>query len=214
MKKSVLAMGMALLAGAAAMAAAPRHFVLATAGEVDAGVAESVRTYLRTHSGAEVLMGAPVPMEAGQTLERIGRAAATTLDSSEFAVLVLVGADPAQPQGVCLPHERFGSLNINRLGEGVSRDVQIRRAGQDGLRVMSMLLGMSACPFPLCVLVGYEKTEDLDQMSGNFCPPCHDRFQRLARAAGLVLVESAPPPEAEAPSADAILPAESAAAAE
>jgi hypothetical protein len=58
--------------------------------------------------------------------------------------------------------------------------------------VMSMLLDMSPCPFPLCVLTGFEKTEDLDRMSGNYCPPCMDRFTRLARAARLQPVEKAP----------------------
>lgn len=189
MKKCVWIV-LALLFGTAALAAEPRHFVLSTAGELDAEVVTRVRDYLMHHSGVDVRLGEPVPMEEGQTLETIGQAAAAALQPGQFAVVVLVDADPAQPQGVCLPHERFGALNINRLGEGVSRDVAVRRAGQDGLRVMSMLLGMSACPFPLCVLVGFEKTEDLDRMSGNFCPPCQDRFLRLAKAAGLALTEA------------------------
>ncbi len=73
---------------------------------------------------------------------------------------------------------------------------------------MAMLLDMAPCPFPLCVLVGYEKTEDLDQMSGNFCPPCQTRFSRLAQEASLRLVEGAP----EAPAAEEVPEAEPAAA--
>lgn len=72
---------------------------------------------------------------------------------------------------------------------------------QEGLRVMTMLLDMAPCPFPLCVLVGYEKTGDLDQMSGSYCPPCLERFERVARDAGLRMVEKPIPEPASEPEA-------------
>jgi hypothetical protein len=180
----------------------PRVFSLATAGDVDVELAGRVRTYMEDQAGVAVRMVAPVVLQPGQSLETIGLAAAQALKASEVGIVVLARPDSEQPQGVCLPHEHFGVLNMARLGEDVNEDQLVRRAGQDGLRVMSMLLGMSPCPFPLCVLTGFEKTEDLDRMSGNYCPPCQDRFTRLARDAKIQ--ETGQTAEALAPAVEAV----------
>jgi hypothetical protein len=187
----------------AAAQGAERTFVLATAGEVDAGLAARVRDYLQDNTWAAVRLADPVAIQPGESLEATGRAAARTLGENDHSLIVLARPDTAQPQGICLPHDRFAILNIARLEAVEPADKLERRAGQDGLRVMAMLLGLSQCPFPLCVLVGYDQTADLDEMSGNYCPPCKDRFLRLARAAGLRLVEPEPPAgEAAAAAAD------------
>ncbi len=194
-----------LLSVASVCLAGGQVLVMATAGDVDSDLAEQVRSYLQDQCGAVVRTTAPVAVESGQSLDDIGRAAAQALGQGEFGVIVLARAEPDQPQGVCLPHERFGIINISRLEEGADRTTLIRRAGQDSLRVSALLLDMSTCPFPLCVLTGFERTEDLDRMSGNYCPPCQDRFTRLARTANLQLLE--PKPKAEA-AEDAEVPAE------
>ena len=191
MKKYVL-IAMGLLAAAVAQVAEERVFALATAGEVDAALAERVRASVEEASGAAVRFAAPIPLEAGQAMDDIGRAAVQTLTDGDFAVIVLARPLDDRPQGVCLPKERFAVLNVAKLEVGADAAKLERRATQEGLRVMAMLLDMAPCPFPLCVLVGYEKTEDLDQMSGNFCPPCQTRFLRLAQEAGLRLTEGAP----------------------
>ena len=201
MKKFVL-IAMGLMAAAMAQAAGDRVFALATAGEVDAALAERVRANVEEASGAAVRFAAPIPLEAGQAMDDIGRAAVRTLTDGDFAVIVLARPLDDRPQGVCLPKERFAVLNVAKLEIGADAAKLERRATQEGLRVMAMLLDMAPCPFPLCVLVGYEKVEDLDQMSGNFCPPCLDRFVRVARDAGIRLVEAAEP-AAEAPAAAA-----------
>ena len=122
----------------------------------------------------------PSRWKPGQSLEAIGRTAAATLGESDHSIIVLVRPTDEQPQGVCLPDVRFGALNLARLEAGVDAAQLERRIKQEGLRVMAMLLGMAPCPFPLCVLVGYEKTEDLERLSGSYCPPCQARFVRLA----------------------------------
>ena len=205
MKKYVL-IAMGLLAAAFAQAAEERVFALATAGEVDAALAERVRADLEASSGAAVRFAAPIPLEAGQAMDDLGRVAVRTLTDGDFAVIVLARPLDDRPQGVCLPKERFAVLNVAKLEVGADAAKLERRAMQEGLRVMAMLLDMAPCPFPLCVLVGYEKVEDLDQMSGNFCPPCLDRFARIARDAGIRLVAEAEP-AAEAPAAEEAAPA-------
>ena len=202
MKKCVL-IAMGLLAAAVAQAAEERVFALATAGEVDAALAERVRANVEASSGAAVRFAAPIPLEAGQAMDDIGRAAAQTLADGDFAVIVLARPLDDRPQGVCLPKERFAVLNVAKLEVGADAAKLERRATQEGLRVMAMLLDMAPCPFPLCVLVGYEKTADLDQMSGNFCPPCLDRFTRVARDAGLRLIEETEPEAEPIPAAEA-----------
>ena len=202
MKKCVL-IAMGLLAAAVAQAAEERVFALATAGEVDAALAERVRANVEASSGAAVRFAAPIPLEAGQAMDDIGRAAVQTLNDGDFAVIVLARPLDDRPQGVCLPKERFAVLNVAKLEVGADAAKLERRATQEGLRVMSMLLDMAPCPFPLCVLVGYEKTADLDQMSGNFCPPCLDRFTRVARDAGLRLIEETEPEAEPIPAAEA-----------
>ena len=209
MKKYVL-IAMGLLAAAVAQAAEERVFALATAGEVDAALAERVRANVEEASGAAVRFAAPIPLEAGQAMDDIGRAAVQTLTDGDFAVIVLARPLDDRPQGVCLPKERFAVLNVAKLEVGADAAKLERRATQEGLRVMAMLLDMAPCPFPLCVLVGYDKTEDLDHMSGNFCPPCLDRFTRVARDAGLRLIEEAAPAPAAEPTAEPIPAAEAA----
>ena len=203
MKKYVL-IAMGLLAAAVAQAAEERVFALATAGEVDAALAERVRANVEEASGAAVRFAAPIPLEAGQAMDDIGRAAVQTLTDGDFAVIVLARPLDDRPQGVCLPKERFAVLNVAKLEVGADAAKLERRATQESLRVMAMLLDMAPCPFPLCVLVGYEKVEDLDHMSGNFCPPCLDRFTRVARDAGLKLIEKSEPDvvPAEVPAAE------------
>ena len=207
---------MGLLAAAVSQAAETRVFALASAGDVDAALVERVRANLEESSGAAVRLAAPVPLEAGQAMDVIGRAAVQTLADTDFAVIVLARPLDDRPQGVCLPKERFAVLNVARLEVGADAAKLERRATQEGLRVMTMLLDMAPCPFPLCVLVGYEKVEDLDQMSGNFCPPCLDRFTRVAREAGLKLIEKSEPETApaEAPAAEPAPAAEESPAAE
>lgn len=177
------------LVAAVAQAAEDRVFVLAPAGDVDPALVESVRARMEEMSGAVVNLAPAVPMQPGQSLETIGRTAATTLRTEDPGIIVLARPTDAQPQGVCLPDYRFAVLNVARLEVGADAALVTRRASQEGLRVMSMLVNMAPCPFPLCVLVGYDKVEDLDRMSGNFCPPCQDRFVRVAREAGIRLVE-------------------------
>ena len=203
MKKYVL-IAMGLMAAAFAQAAEERVFALATVGEVDAALAERVRASVEEASGAAVRFAAPIPLEAGQAMDDIGRAAVQTLTDGDFAVIVLARPLDDRPQGVCLPKERFAVLNVAKLEVGADAAKLERRATQEGLRVMAMLLDMAPCPFPLCVLVGYEKVEDLDRMSGNFCPPCLDRFTRVARDAGLKLIEKSEPDvvPAEVPAAE------------
>ena len=203
MKKYVL-IAMGLMAAAFAQAAEERVFALATVGEVDAALAERVRASVEEASGAAVRFAAPIPLEAGQAMDDIGRAAVQTLTDGDFAVIVLARPLDDRPQGVCLPKERFAVLNVAKLEVGADAAKLERRATQESLRVMAMLLDMAPCPFPLCVLVGYEKVEDLDRMSGNFCPPCLDRFTRVARDAGLKLIEKSEPDvvPAEVPAAE------------
>ena len=176
-----------VLAAASAATAADLVFALTTAGEVDAALAERVRAKLEADTGAAVRLAPAVPLVPGMTLEAIGRAAAKTLAAGDHSIIVLARPDTPQPQGVCLPDVRFAALNLARLEAA----------------------GMSMCPFPLCVLTGYEKTEDLDQMSGSYCPPCMERFDRVAREAGIRMV-GAPgqaPAAAETPAAVEAAPA-------
>jgi hypothetical protein len=187
--KKILLMCLGWAAATCAPAAEDRAFSLASAGGVDAALVERVRARMEAGSGVAVRLAPAVPLEEGQGLDAIGRTAAKTLAEGDPGIIVLARPAGDQPQGVCLPWERFAVLNLAKLEVGADSDTLERRAGQEGLRVMATLLGMSPCPFPLCVLVGYEKLEDLDIMSRNYCPPCQDRFTRLAREAGIRLIE-------------------------
>ena len=179
-----------LLIATFSQAADCRTFVLVTAGEVDAALVEGVRAHMQSNVGVVVRLAPAIPIELGQSLDALGRVAVQTLGQTDHSIIVLARPLDDRPQGVCLPQERFAVLNVAKLEVGADPAKLTRRAGQEGIRVMSMLLDMAQCPFPLCVLVGYEKTEDLDQMSANCCPPCQDRFTRLAREAGLCLIEA------------------------
>ena len=199
-----LLFGLTLAAITASAAAQDRVFALVPAGEVDSALLARVQAYLEENSTVAVRLAPAVPSEPGQNLEQIGRIAAMSMESNDHGIIVLARSTLDQPQGVCLPDDRFGVLNLARLEVGADAARIERRAGQEGLRVMSMLLGMAPCPFPLCVLVGYDQLEDLDEMSGNFCPPCLDRFTRVARDAGLKLIEKSEPDvvPAEVPAAE------------
>jgi hypothetical protein len=191
MKKIILlclGLGMATVS----QAAGDRSIVLSTAGDVDFALVDAVRNHLEKYTGVQLRLGAPVPSEEGETLEEVGRTAARSLGEADHSVLVLARPLDNQPQGICLPHERFAVLNIAKLEVGADEKQLERRVDREGLRVMAMLLDMSQCPFPLCVLVSYKTVEDLDTMSASYCPPCQDRFHRLAAEAGLRLVDADP----------------------
>ena len=193
MKKTLLSA--ILFAALAAAAQAGTSFKLLSVGDdVDAA---SLRDYMQEQGGVAVeLGGAYAPADPAAALDAIGRAAvADTADEGTFGVILFGRFGTDRPQGVCLPAERFAILNLDRLESAGDPAKVGRRAGQEGLRVMAMLLDMPVCPFPLCVLVGYQKTEDLDRMSGNFCPPCHEQFRQIAADKGLTLLET--PADAE-----------------
>ncbi len=187
MKKIILlclGLGLATLS----QAAGDRSYVLSTAGPVDFALVDAVRNYLEEQTGTRLRLGEPISMEEGETLEEVGHAAVRKLGEKDHSIIVLARPMDNQPQGICLPHERFAVLNIAKLEVGADEKQLERRVDREGLRVMAMLLNMSQCPFPLCVLVSYKNVEDLDSMSANYCPPCQDRFHRLAVAAGLNLI--------------------------
>ena len=187
-----------LLVATFSQAADCHTFVLVTAGEVDSALVDGVRAHMQNNVGVVVRLAPAIPIELGQSLDNLGRVAVKTMGPTDHSIIVLARPLDDRPQGVCLPQERFAVLNVAKLEVGADMAKLTRRAGQEGIRVMSMLLNMAQCPFPLCVLVGYEKTEDLDQMSANCCPPCQDRFTRLAREAGLCLIEASAEDEAVA----------------
>ncbi len=185
MKKLISAF---VLAAVALAAQAGTSFKLLSVGDnVDAA---ALRDYMQEQGGVAVeLGGAYAPADPAAALDDIGRAAvADTADDATYAVILYGRFGTDRPQGVCLPAERFAILNLDRLESAGDPAKVGRRAGQEGLRVMSMLLDMPMCPFPLCVLVGYQKTEDLDRMSGNFCPPCHEQFLKTAADKGLTIL--------------------------
>ena len=159
--------------------------------------------YLEEFAGIHLRLGDPIPMEEGESLEEIGLTAVRTLGENDHSIIVLAHPLDTQPQGICLPHERFAVLNIAKLEVGADPEKLARRTSREGLRVMAMLLDMSQCPFPLCVLVSYKTVEDLDTMSASYCPPCQERFRRLATDAGMNLVEVVPVAPAPAPAAPA-----------
>ncbi len=185
MKKLISAL---VLATVALAAQAGTSFKLLSVGDdVDAA---ALRDYMQEQGGVAVeLGGAYAPADPAAALDAIGRAAVgDTADDGTYAVILYGRFGTDRPQGVCLPTDRFAILNLDRLESAGDPAKVGRRAGQEGLRVMSMLLDMPMCPFPLCVLVGYQKTEDLDRMSGNFCPPCHEQFLKTAADKGLELL--------------------------
>ncbi|HHX98545.1 MAG TPA: hypothetical protein P5169_07955 [Kiritimatiellia bacterium] len=203
-----LAGSLLLAAVMGACAASEQVVVLSPAGDVADDLVARVQAVMEENLGVVVRVGPAVAFEPGASLEAIGRAAAEQRAEDAFAVLVLARPDSEQPQGVCLPHESFGILNLNRLADDDPNGKFERRIGQDAQRIMAMLVDMPPCPFPLCLLVGYEKTDDLDHMSGNFCPPCQDRFRRLAGEAGLRMAPAVEAAEAAAEAVEAVEPAD------
>jgi len=118
MKKYILLL-LGLVVATLSQAANDRVFVLTHAGAVDPALAERVRAHLEENSGAAVRLAPAIPMESGQSLDAIGRTAAKTLGKNDHSIIVLARSTKEQPQGVCLPWERFAVLNIARLEAGV-----------------------------------------------------------------------------------------------
>ena len=199
--RNLLVIGMLVGTVTLAGAADDQVFALAAAGEVDAALVADVRAQLEQMSGAAVRVAEPIALTAEMAMDEIGRAAVKTMQPTDFGIIVIAAAGADAPQGVCLPDEHFGVINVTKLAADATPEQTVRRVMQNALRVESMLVGMSVCPFPLCALTSYETAEDLDHMSGNFCPPCQDRFTRLAGELGLRLVKAEPAAE-PAPAAE------------
>ena len=195
--KKMLALAVLLSVVTLARATDERVFALTAAGDVDAALVADVRTQLEQMSGAVVRAAEPLALAADLSMDEIGRAAAQTMQATDFGIIVLANVGADAPQGVCLPDEHFGVINVTKLAVNATAGQLTRRVMQNALRVESMLVGMSVCPSPLCTLTSYETAEDLDHMSGNYCPPCQDRFTRLAGELGLRLLTAEPAPAAE-----------------
>lgn len=169
---------------------AGKVMALTSVGVVSPQWVEHARTYLETYSGFKAAIR-PSFESAEGPLDRIARAAATNMLPRDVFMIVLANpSSPDMPHGVMVPEARTCVLNAAKLEAGGAADRVERRIGQETLRAAAYLIGMPPCPFPLCVLTPYEKAEDLDLMSGNFCPPCQDKFTAHATEQGLIPVES------------------------
>lgn len=153
------------------------------------GLGEAVKAYLEKHARVGVEL-ASAEMDGGEALDVAGQKASESAGGKEGAVatIVLAWAEDGR-QVSCRPEEGFGVLNVARLGgEQLAAEIMRRRAGQESLRILAMLAGVEACPFPLCVLTGFSDPAELDEMSENYCPPCFERLRKAMMEKGAHLL--------------------------
>lgn len=157
--------------------------------DVPAGLGEAVKAYVEKNARVGVELVA-AEMDGSEPLDVAGQKAVESAGGKEGAVATIVLAKSEDKRQVaCRPEDGFGVLNVLRLGgESLAAELMERRAGQESLRILAILMGQAPCPFPLCVLTGYSDPAELDEMSANYCPPCFEQIRKAAMEKGVHLL--------------------------
>lgn len=167
-----------------------RRVVLLAAGGVDPELLERVRAFCVENTTLDLDVGETLEGDF-TTLNEIADAASQALTESDAFVVVLSSVPTGElAHGSCLHDRRVAVVNmVPLLADDPDAERLGRRAERGVMQSIGMLVDMSSCPNPQCVLWGYSTIEELDAKGRNFCPPCYERFLSKARAQGLRFIE-------------------------
>ena len=203
-------MTLALVAGLAAaaisMAAEPtapakpapnKAIALVQAGPVGPALVSRVRQFVEDNIGVSVRL-LPAQEPAGKTLDEEGAAVSALMTDRDICLVALVmPTEGIKAHGVILPQKHVAVVNAGALKPaGNDTEKYARRLERETMQSIGLLLGVSYCPNPQCVLWAYTTDDELDAKGRNFCPPCLEKVQRAARENGAKLAEigvAAPP---------------------
>lgn len=165
MKKLIL-IG-ALAVGFSGMVFAAGTFLVVPGDGATPADAERVCAYIQEHTGLAAVM-------------------ADSADDVDGKWIVLERVE-GNPLGSVDAAAGRSVLNVRWLEQDDAAAEQIeRRIGQSTLRHIAVLLEVPPCVFPLCVLsVDCTGVHCLDEISGNYCPPCRERIFTVATGHGL-----------------------------
>jgi predicted Zn-dependent protease len=165
-----------------------KRIILETAGAVDAKWVERVVSFARENTGLDIQAMKPVEGEFA-SLNDVANAASAQLGEQDAFAVVLAGINTEEPaHGICLNDQRVAVINVTvLLADGPDEEQAGRRIERQVMQAVCMLIGMSACPNPQCVLWPYSTMEDLDAKGRNLCPPCYDQLRKKAASQGLSL---------------------------
>ncbi len=170
-----------------------KGLAIVCAGDVSKAQAERVRAFVEQNM-AVVVRALPPRDNAGGSLDDEGRAVASLVAGEVGYLVALVSpVEEIKAHGVFLPGDRVAIVNVAALRpEDGDEERHARRVERGTMQSFGMLLGLTACPNPQCVMWTYENMGELDTKGRNFCPPCLDALQRKAEKEGLTIVRESP----------------------
>ncbi|HDL77202.1 MAG TPA: hypothetical protein ENG36_00345 [Lentisphaerae bacterium] len=165
-----------------------RHIVLVPVNLTDTALVHRIVGFAQANCPAEIVVSEP---QAFNDLDA-QKAMAAALKKNRRkgvrdGVIVLLGSpSDTNAHGFYDPRVEAGVVNIPALSVGVGGDREryCRRIERQVMRIIGMLLGLSPCPNPRCVMHHYRTLDELDEMGRNFCPPCLGRLEEAVAAKG------------------------------
>jgi len=170
-----------------------KAIAIVTSGPVDSAMVDRVVNFARQNTALPIRL-LPAQDIQGDSLDAIGRALNEKKGADEVCLITIVWPEAdIQPHGVLLPEEKVSVINAKSLKpEDGDMERYARRIEREVMQSMGLLLGLSACPNPQCALWFYSTDKELDMKGRNFCPPCLQKVQKNAIAAGMKLDENSP----------------------
>ena len=163
-------------------------------GDLPPAMAERVRAFAQENLAMAVRLAEPMEASPAESLNAIGRAALDRLGGADVALVVLaVPAEDHRAHGIMMPDERVAVVNARLLKpEDDDEERYGRRLEREAMMSFGLLIGLETCPNPQCAMWLYSNTEELDLKGRNYCPPCLDRFQKIAMPKGVRVIRESP----------------------
>jgi len=170
-----------------------KAIAIITSGPVDSEIVDRVIRFARQNTALPIRLLPAQDIQA-DSLDAIGHALNGKKGADDVCLISIVWPEAdIQPHGVLLPEEKVSVINAKSLKpEDGDAERYARRIEREVMQSMGLLLGLSACPNPQCALWFYSTDKELDMKGRNFCPPCLQKIQQNAVAAGMKLDENSP----------------------
>jgi len=161
-------------------------------GSVEADVVADVGRFVEANYRADTTVKPPV--EIGEVSAQTIVEALSGARSERDALLLGIVAVPETvfPDTLTLAGEGMAFLNITGLmpdPEKKDDPAEVEKSGwlirKEAMRAFGLMIELTACPNPQCVLWPHKGREQLEKKGANLCPPCLEHAHRALRAKGV-----------------------------
>ncbi len=195
MNRSILMASMILVATCCAQGGTAATPSVVIAGwNVDTGLAAAVSEYVGKEYGEIVISNqlSVISSEKGKTKTLKDTVAELTKNTHDLVVILASSfakgckGKPLAFVTVVDPKKKLALVNIDFLATGIenasatSKDY-LWRVEREAMKSVGLLMGLSPCFNPRCVLSNHAGLDGLDKKGRNLCPPCRMKLSKLSK---------------------------------